>query len=82
MSDVEAIEARIRSLPQSDFSKLREWFYEFENTRWDKQIATDFKAGKLSRLIEKARMEYAQGTRKNSMPSIPTLKRFRQATAS
>jgi hypothetical protein len=62
MSDVEAIEARIRSLPQSDFSKLREWFYEFENTCWDKQIAADCKTGKFSKLIEKARKEYAQGT--------------------
>lgn len=61
MSEVEAIAARIRSLPQNDFSTLRTWFYEFENTCWDRQIAADFKAGKLNRLIEKARAEFAQG---------------------
>jgi hypothetical protein len=61
MSEVEAIEARIRNLPPSDFASLRTWFYEFENTCWDQQIASDFKAGKLNKLIEKAWTEYTQG---------------------
>lgn len=62
MSEVEAIEARIRDLPPQDFAALREWFQEFENERWDQQIAADFKAGKFNALIEKARSELAQGT--------------------
>jgi len=61
MSEVEAIEARIRDLPPQDFACLREWFYEFENECWDQQIASDFKAGKFNKLIEKARAEFAQG---------------------
>ncbi|WP_417912194.1 hypothetical protein [Candidatus Electronema sp. TJ] len=62
MSEVEAIEARIRSLPPSEFASLRKWFHEFENSCWDEQIASDCKAGKFSKLIAKARAEYAQGT--------------------
>jgi len=62
MSEVEAIEARIRELPPQDFAALREWFQAFENERWDRQIAADFKAGKFNTLIEKARTEFAQGT--------------------
>ena len=61
MSEVEAIEARIRGLPSQDFAGLRQWFHEFENECWDNQIASDFKAGKFNKLIEKARSEFAQG---------------------
>ncbi len=61
MSEVEAIEARIRDLPPQDFACLQEWFHEFENECWDKKIASDFKAGKFNKLIEKARAEFAQG---------------------
>ncbi len=61
MSEVEAIEARIRELPPQDFASLREWFIAFENECWDRQIASDFKAGKFNKLIEKAKAELAQG---------------------
>jgi len=61
MSEVEAIEARIRDLPAQDFASLRDWFHEFENECWDRQIASDFKAGKFNKLIEKARAEFSQG---------------------
>jgi|APCry1669188970_1035186.scaffolds.fasta_scaffold30475_2 hypothetical protein len=61
MSEVEAIESSIRGLPPQDFACLREWFHEFENKCWDQQIASDFKAGKFNKLIEKARAEFAQG---------------------
>ena len=61
MSEVEAIEARIRDLSPQDFASLRQWFHEFENECWDNQIASDFNAGKFNKLIEKARSEFAQG---------------------
>ena len=61
MSEIEALEARIRDLPRQDFASLREWFNEFENECWDQQIASDFKSGKFNQLIEKARAEFAQG---------------------
>lgn len=61
MSRVEAIESLIRDLPPQDFVCLREWFHNFENERWDQQIASDFQAGKFNQLIEKARAEFAQG---------------------
>jgi hypothetical protein len=61
MNEVEALEIRIRNLPPHDFSLLREWFHEFENECWDQQIAADFKAGKLNKLINKAKEEFEQG---------------------
>jgi hypothetical protein len=61
MSQVEELQLRIRDLPGEDFSKLREWFFQFEDELWDQQIGADFRAGKFNKLIEKARMEFAQG---------------------
>lgn len=61
MNEVEAIEARIRNLSPNDFTSLREWFHEFENECWDQQIASDFRAGKFNKLINKAKGEFAQG---------------------
>jgi len=61
MSQVEELQVRIRDLPEEDFSKLREWFFQLEDELWDQQISADFRAGKFNRLIEKARAEFAQG---------------------
>lgn len=61
MTEIEELENRISLLPQDDFAKLRDWFHQLESERWDKQIQADFQAGKLNRLIEKARDAFAQG---------------------
>ena len=61
MSQIEELQMRIRNLPIEDFSKLREWFLQFEDELWDQKIRADFKAGKFNKLIEKARAEFAQG---------------------
>ena len=61
MSDLEEIETRIRNLPSDGLAQLREWFYRFDNELWDRQIESDFKAGKFTGLIEEARREFARG---------------------
>jgi len=61
MSEVEELEIRVRNLPKEDFTKFRDWFLQLESELWDKQIKSDFQAGKFNRLIEKARDEFAQG---------------------
>jgi hypothetical protein len=61
MTDIEELEARVRSLPPDRLAKFREWFYEFDNELWDRQIESDAKAGKFKKLIEKARKEFARG---------------------
>ncbi len=61
MSKVEELESRVRTLPAADLAKFREWFIEFDNEAWDRQIASDYRAGKLDKLIAKARTEMAQG---------------------
>ena len=48
------IEEEIKGLPQKDFSKLREWFLDYEYQRWDKQIEADIGSGKLDNLAQAA----------------------------
>lgn len=61
MTEVEELETRIRNLPSEDLARLRDWFYQFENEVWDRQIESDFKAGKFGHLIDEARKEFARG---------------------
>jgi hypothetical protein len=61
MIDIEELEAKVSELPNEKFALFRDWFYQFENEMWDNQIASDFRAGKLNHLIEKARLEFSQG---------------------
>jgi hypothetical protein len=61
MSEVEELEDRIIKLDRQDLAKLRDRFLQLDNELWDKQIALDFKAGKLQGLIDKAREELAEG---------------------
>lgn len=62
MSYVEELESKILELPKQDFVILRDWLFELDDSQWDKQIASDLKAGKLNHLINKAKAEMAAGT--------------------
>jgi hypothetical protein len=61
MSEVEELEVRVQNLPKEEFTQFRDWFLDLENELWDKQIASDFHAGKFNRLIKNAKGEFAQG---------------------
>jgi hypothetical protein len=59
--EVELIEQRIAALDNVAFAKLRDWFVEFEQRRWDQKIETDQSEGKLDALINVALTEYQAG---------------------
>jgi len=61
MTQVELLEQHIAELDDDSFSKFREWFIEFEETRWDKQLEADSNAGKLDFLINAALAEHEAG---------------------
>ena len=61
MSDIEEIKLLVQNLSTEEFATFRDWFLELDNESWDKQIATDFRAGKFERLISKAKEELAEG---------------------
>ena len=62
MSEVEELESRIRSLSPENLAQLRgQWFYEFDEELWDRQIEADFNAGKFDKLIERVRADITAG---------------------
>ena len=52
---------RYAELDDESFAKLREWFIEFDQARWDKQLEADSNAGKLDSLINSALAEHQAG---------------------
>ncbi|MCQ8103790.1 hypothetical protein NP590_06705 [Methylomonas sp. SURF-2] len=61
LNEVELLEQRIAALDNAAFAKLRDWFVEFEQRRWDQKIETDESEGKLDVLINNALTEYQSG---------------------
>jgi len=61
MPNVEEILSSIESLSKEEFARLREWFYERDWERWDREIESDSKSGKLDFLTKDAVAEKADG---------------------
>ncbi len=64
MANIQLIEDQIQHLDNQSFAALRNWFIEYEHTRWDRQIAADSEAGKLDFLIDEALAEHRAGKTK------------------
>ena len=62
MIQVDILEKHIQELDDASFAKLRDWFFEFDQTRWDKKLEADSNAGKLDFLINAALAEHKAGT--------------------
>ena len=61
MGDLESIEQQIKRLDDDAFARLRAWFIEYDQSRWDRQIEADSAAGKLDSLVEEALAEHRAG---------------------
>jgi hypothetical protein len=61
MTQIEAIQAEIRSLSEEDFARLREWISERDWQNWDQQIENDSASGKLDFLWDEAQAAKRQG---------------------
>jgi len=64
MLKIEEIEATIESLSEDEYARLREWFYERDWEKWDRQIELDSESGNLDFLIKEAIDEKKQGNLK------------------
>jgi len=62
MSTIEEIMSAIESLPEDDYSQLRDWFSERDWGKWDEQLEEDVQAGKLDFLVREALGEKAAGS--------------------
>ncbi len=61
MTQIELLEKQIAELDEQSFTKLREWFIEFDHARWDKKLEADSNIGKLDFLIDSALAEHEAG---------------------
>ena len=62
MIQVDILEKHIQELDDASFAKLRDWFFEVDQDRWDKKLEADSNAGKLDLLINAALAEHKAGT--------------------
>ena len=60
---VQILKQHIVKLDKDSFTKLRDWFFELDQARWDKQIEADAQAGKLDFLSNEAIAESQKNTR-------------------
>ncbi|MBT5019354.1 MAG: hypothetical protein HON04_11490 [Planctomicrobium sp.] len=51
---LQELENTISKLPPHQLAAFREWFHQFENDAWDKQIEADVRSGRLDKLAEEA----------------------------
>jgi hypothetical protein len=56
------IEAAIKTLPKEELSRFDQWYQEFLENEWDKQIAQDVQKGKLDFLLDEVHQGRLNGT--------------------
>ncbi len=54
-ADIDKLKSDIATLPEQDYTNLRDWFLERDWSLWDKKIKDDSKSGKLDFLIAEAK---------------------------
>ena len=59
------LEDSVAKLSEADYLKFKEWFWAYENEKWDKQIAQDIAEHKLDALASKALQEFKEGNFKS-----------------
>lgn len=60
-SKIDELKAQIEQLPQEQLSEIFRWLSEKDWERWDGQLESDARAGKLESLAKEARDAKAKG---------------------
>ncbi|MEZ2240652.1 hypothetical protein [Microcoleus sp.] len=55
------LKTAVKQLPQNELAEFVEWFEEFQESLWDRQIEEDLKAGKFNLLIRQAEQAFSEG---------------------
>ncbi|MDI6794958.1 MAG: hypothetical protein QME81_19170, partial [bacterium] len=55
------LSSTVNRLPETDYVQLREWLWEKDWQKWDRQIEADSESGKLDFLIKEALDEKEKG---------------------
>lgn len=61
MSRIDALKAEVESLPENEFTEFVNWLSEKDWERWDSQIDSDSRAGRLNFLVREAREAKSNG---------------------
>ncbi len=64
-TDLNELKNVIGSLPEADYTSLRDWFIEHDWQAWDTRIKADSESGKFDELIQRAIKEKAAGNLKD-----------------
>jgi hypothetical protein len=58
---VQEVEKAITGFNHEELAAFRQWFQEFDNEQWDKQIEEDSNSGRMDSLINQALEDYHAG---------------------
>jgi len=58
---IKELQEAVAGLPPEDFVRFRRWFEAFDAQRWDEQFENDVRSGKLDKIAERARQDFASG---------------------
>jgi hypothetical protein len=61
MDNLLKLEDSVTKLSMVDFKQFREWFFEYENEKWDNAIASDIESNKLASLAKQAIQDFKDG---------------------
>ncbi|MEG3921434.1 MULTISPECIES: hypothetical protein [unclassified Microcoleus] len=59
--NITELKTAVKQLPQNELAEFVEWFEEFQESLWDRQIEDDLKAGKFDLLIRQAEQAFSEG---------------------
>ena len=51
---MEEIKEAVKKLSRDDLGVFRKWFWEFDQERWDQEIAEDVSAGRFDSILREA----------------------------
>lgn len=58
---VQELEKAVVRLSAEELDEFTQWFADYHQNEWDKQILEDSKAGRLSKLIQAAHKDFEAG---------------------
>ena len=64
MAKLSAIEDLVTRLSENEYEKFRQWFWNYENEKWDAKIKKDITENRLTNIANDAIADYKKGNSK------------------
>jgi DNA-binding transcriptional LysR family regulator len=58
--NITELKTAVKELLQNELAEFAEWFNEFQEALWDRQIEQDMKAGKFDALIRQGEQAFSE----------------------